>query len=112
MKERKITVNTELDTWYGITKSGQLVAITEVDLMEFTSALANSSDPETQKQGQILFEKSKNENYIEMHDGTVLVKRIREAIDNNLLEITQDLLESAKLQNIKNGFLDPDPFTE
>lgn len=111
MKEDKITINTELDTWYGVTKGGQLVAITEIDLMELTSLLANSMDPEMAQTGERLFEESKTNNHITMHDGTILVKTIKEALAHNLIEVSQDLLESAKLQNIKNGFLDPDPFT-
>ncbi len=108
----KIKLDTEFDTWFGVKTNGERVAITEVDLLEFTSLLANVEDENLRKIGKELFEKAKNDNYIEMHDGTKLVKNIQEALNNNLPEIAQDLFESAKLQNINNGFENPSPDTE
>lgn len=107
----KITINTEFDTWYGVTSVGERIAITEISLAEFLSYLSNVEDNKLAEIGKILFQKSKTDNYIEMHDGTKLIKTIKEALDNNLIEIAQDLIESAKLENIKNGFENADPLT-
>lgn len=113
MKENeKITINTELDTWYGITKLGDRVAITEISLLELTSQLANVENVELANVGKVLFKQAKSDNYIEMHDGTKLVKNIKEALDHGMIEIAQDLLESSRIQNKNNGFADPDPMTE
>ncbi len=105
----KITKNTELDTWYGITKDGNKVAITEVDLMEFTSFMANSEDENTREVGKQLFEKSKNDTFLIMHDGTKLGKTINALLENNVLDVASDLIMFAKEQNIKNGHLDINP---
>lgn len=105
----KITKETELDTWYGITKNGDKVAITEVDLLEFTSLMANSELEDDRVIGQLLFEKAKNDFYIEMHDGTKLGKSIKALLDNNLLDTARDLIQFAKEQNIRNGYLEFEP---
>jgi len=111
LPEQKITANTEFDTWYGQTTYGERIAITEISLAEFLSLLSNVEDQNLSQIGKDLFEKSKTDNYMIMHDGTKLVKTIQAALDNGLIEISQDLIESAKLQNIKNGFEDADPLT-
>jgi hypothetical protein len=105
----KITKETELDTWYGITQDGQKVAITEVDLLEFTSYLSNIANEQEAEKGKQLFECAKTKNYIEMPDGTRLGKTIKDLLENNLLEVANDLVEFAKEQNIKNGHLDFQP---
>jgi hypothetical protein len=109
-ENEKITVDSDLDTWYGVTANGDKVAITEVSLFEFTSLLANVEDPVLAEKGKELFEKAKTEFYIEMHDGTRLGKSIRAMVDNGLVEIAAELTQDAKEMNIKNGFLDPDPW--
>ena len=109
-ENEKITVDSDLDTWYGVTASGEKVAITEVSLFEFTSLLANVEDPVLAAKGKELFEKSKTDFYLEMHDGTRLGKSIRAMADNGLVEIAAELTQDAKQTNIKNGFLDPDPW--
>ena len=109
-ENEKITVDSDLDTWYGVTATGEKVAITEVSLFEFTSLLANVEDPILAAKGRDLFKKAKTEFYLEMHDGTRLAKSIRAMADNGLVEIAADLTQDAKEANIKSGFLDPDPW--
>ena len=108
-ENEKITKETELDTWYGMTEDGNKVAITEVDLLEYTSLLANSVDETVREIGGKLFEAAKTTNYIEMPDGTKLGKNIKELLQNNVLEVANDLIAFAKEQNIKNGHLDFEP---
>lgn len=107
--KEKITKDTELDTWFGVTKDGQKVGITEVDLLEFTSILANSEDEQVAEVGKLLFEKAKSDFYIEMHDGTRLVKNIKSAFEHNMLEVAADLVQFAKDQNVRNGHLEIEP---
>lgn len=107
----KITADTELDTWFGVLPNGERVAITEVSLFEFTSLMANAEDVEVAKKGKELFEQAKTAFYIEMHDGTRLVKSLRAALDNGLPEVAKELGEFAKESNLANGFLDCDPWS-
>lgn len=110
IENEKITVDTELDTWYGMTTNGQKVAITEVDLLEITSILANVEDIELREKGKLLFEKAKTDLFLEMHDGTKLAKSIRALADNGLVEMSQELTQDAKNMNVQNGFLECDPW--
>ena len=107
----KVTADTDLDTWYGLSPTGDRVAITEVSLFEFTSLMANAEDPEVASKGKELFEKAKTAYYVEMHDGTRLAKSIRAAMDNGLVEVAQELGQFAKESNLANGFLDCDPWS-
>jgi len=107
----KITSESDLDTWYGITKNGEKVAITEVSLLEFTSLLANAEDVEVSNKGKDLFEKAKTDFFIEMHDGTKLAKSLKAMVENGLEELAKELTEFAKETNLKNGYLDNNPWT-
>lgn len=109
LDNEKITTETELDTWYGLSPNGTKIAITEVSLFEYLSELENAQDPELAKIGAKLFAISKTDNYIEMPDGAILCKTIKEMIDHNMTEFASELLFDAKLQNIKNGYSNPDP---
>lgn len=108
--DEKITIDTELDTWFGETPRGDKVAITEVSFFEILSLMANSSNEKEKQIGTLLFEKAKTDNYIEMHDGTKLAKNIKSLLDNGMLEIANQLVQDAKFQNRKNGYLNTDPF--
>jgi hypothetical protein len=111
-KEDRITIETELDTWFGETRTGQKCAITEVSLFEALSQMENSANPEEALIGKELFEKSKTENYLEMPDGTRLCKNIKEMRDHGMMELAMQLSFDAKLQNIKNGYANPDPLSD
>lgn len=106
----KITVNTELNTWYGETTNGDKVAITEITLFEMLSLMAHSINETEANIGAILFEKAKSANFIEMHDGTRLAKNINELLNHDMIEIANQLIHDAKIQNRKNGYLNTDPF--
>lgn len=107
----KVTADTDLDTWYGLSARGDKIAITEVSLFEFTSLMANSVDKATADKGKELFELAKTAFYIEMHDGTRLGKSLRALMDNGLTDVAQELGQFAKETNLANGFLDCDPWT-
>lgn len=107
----KVTADTDLDTWYGVSPTGDKVAITEVSLFEFTSLMANAEDKEVANKGRELFELAKTAFYLEMHDGTKLGKSLRALMDNGLVEVAQELGQFAKETNLANGFLDCDPWT-
>lgn len=110
IQNEKITADTEFDTWFGETTSGQKCAITEIDLLEVTSLLANVEDSALRELGVKLFEAAKNDVYLVMHDGTRLAKTLRAALDNGLTELSQELTQDAKNMNLNNGFLDCDPW--
>jgi hypothetical protein len=107
--DEKITKTTELDTWHGMDVNGNKIAITEVDLLEYTSLIANSQNENHRKIGEKLFESAKNDFYIEMPDGARMGKNIQALLDNRLLEVANDLIHFAKEQNIKNGYLEFEP---
>ena len=109
-ENEKITADTELDTWFGETVDGQKCAITEIDLLEVTSILANVEDDALREKGKELFEAAKTATYLVMHDGTKLAKTLRAALDNGLVELSQELTQDAKNMNLNNGFLDSDPW--
>lgn len=110
VENEKVTADTDLDTWYGLSPKGDKLAITEVSLLEYTSAMANSSDHEEATIGKELFEKAKTDFFIEMPDGVKLAKSLRAAMNNGLVEVATELSQFAKDTNLKNGFLDCDPW--
>jgi len=109
-ENEKITADTEFDTWFGQTVDGQKCAITEIDLLEITSILANVEDSALRELGKTLFESAKNDVYLVMHDGTRLAKTLRAALDNGMVELSQELTQDAKNMNLNKGFLDCDPW--
>lgn len=97
--KEKITIVSELDCWYGMTLTGEKCAITDISLEEYVTSLNNEE----------LLEKVKSEYFIVMPDGAKFGKRIIDIRNNDMPELAAELTYFAKMQNIRNGFGEPDP---
>jgi hypothetical protein len=99
----KMTVFTELDTWYGETPDGTKSAITEISMLEVIEL--GFRDP-------VLLEKAQTEDFIVLPDGAKFGKTIKALRENGLTELAMELTSMAKQMNVANGFEDPDPEKE
>lgn len=99
-EKSKITIDTELDVWYGEMLDGTKTAITEISLLE---AIAHGFGDKNLK------EEIETKNLIILPDGTRLGKTIRAIRDDGMIELAAELSNFATQQNIRSGFSDPNP---
>lgn len=96
----KITIETELDHWFGQTKAGEKCQITDIGLLELIECGFGAKH---------LLPIAEKEDFIELPDGTQFGRTIKALRENGLGELASELTLFATQQNISNGFIDPSP---
>jgi len=97
----KVTVDTELDHWFGQSQSGDKCQVTDISMLEIIELGFHRED--------LLELIEDGANFVELPDGAKFARTIRALRDNGLSEIAGELTLFAIQQNMKNGFEDASP---
>ena|SRR3990167_7616031 len=99
----KTTVNedSQLEVWYGKDYFGKDVEITDYDLLRFLNDMARVDNVEGHD--HVLFknllEHALKEDFVQLHDGTRLVRRCSAAKEQDWVDVYGVLSETIKTQN-------------